>query len=347
MILFWLGMVFLLFIAMTFVVWPLLRNNPYSKKNIIISGLLILLITVSSIGIYFKIGSSRGVYEYQIAQRNKHAIDDEIQKMGSVEQIIAKLEQQVAVRDDSRGWLLLGRLYLKTQKFSKAEHAFGRALEQDRDNDEARVGVAEASYWSSNQHLNSQAKFLLQQVLKQDPNNLNALNLLALDAFQNGDYASAIQNWEKMLAQLPVESNEYKVLLSQIAQAHQQTHAGNNASQIIIPVVVKMTDAVRNQVNFADAVFIYAIAKNGPPMPLAVIRKTVQDLPISAQLDESMAMMPNKTLATADTVKVIARISKSGQAMPQPGDFIGENDNVHIQQSIEPVEIIINTEFKK
>ena len=73
-----------------------------------------------------------------------------------------------------------------------------------------------------------------------------------------------------------------------------------------------------------DTVFIFARAAEGPRMPLAILKRTVADLPITFTLDDSMAMSPQMKLSNFPMVVVGARISKSGNAMPQPGDLQGQ-----------------------
>jgi len=77
-----------------------------------------------------------------------------------------------------------------------------------------------------------------------------------------------------------------------------------------------------------DTVFVYAQALSGPKMPLAIVRKQVSDLPLSVSLNDTMAMMPTMKLSNFSQVKLLARISKSGNAMSQPGDLIGSIDQV-------------------
>jgi len=103
-----------------------------------------------------------------------------------------------------------------------------------------------------------------------------------------------------------------------------QTTNQPQASAAAIDVQVSLAPELAQRASPGTTVFVYAKAAAGPPMPLAVQRITVADLPASLRLDDSMAMMPAMKLSSFPQVIVGARISPSGQAMPQPGDLEGE-----------------------
>jgi cytochrome c-type biogenesis protein CcmH len=91
-----------------------------------------------------------------------------------------------------------------------------------------------------------------------------------------------------------------------------------------------------------DTLFVFARETNGPPMPVAIVRATKKDLPFNFRLDDSVSMMPSRKLSDVGTVVIVARLSKSGQAMPQSGDLEGMSQPVN--PGAEGVAIVIDRE---
>jgi cytochrome c-type biogenesis protein CcmH len=92
----------------------------------------------------------------------------------------------------------------------------------------------------------------------------------------------------------------------------------------------------------ADTVFIFVRPADGPRMPLAVIRKQVRELPAAFSLDDTMAMSTGMKLSAHPRLIVGARISKSGNAVPQPGDLEGLSAPVKVGDA--GVTVVISTE---
>ena len=85
---------------------------------------------------------------------------------------------------------------------------------------------------------------------------------------------------------------------------------------------VSLSAAARAAVRGEDTVFIYATAAEGGRMPVAILKTTVAELPMRFQLSDSLAMSPQFKLSDQAQVMVKARVSRSGTAMPQSGDWL-------------------------
>jgi cytochrome c-type biogenesis protein CcmH len=87
---------------------------------------------------------------------------------------------------------------------------------------------------------------------------------------------------------------------------------------------VTLSPALLAQTSPQDTVFIFARPANGGRMPLAAQRIQVKDLPYRFMLDDSKSMSSGMPLSSSPQVVLGARISKSGDAIPQPGDLSGQ-----------------------
>lgn len=91
-----------------------------------------------------------------------------------------------------------------------------------------------------------------------------------------------------------------------------------------------------------DTLFVFARETSGPPMPVAIVRATKKDLPFTFRLDDATSMMPSRKLSDVDTVVIVARLSKSGKAMPESGDLEGMSQPV--KPGTEGITIVIDRE---
>ena len=130
--------------------------------------------------------------------------------------------------------------------------------------------------------------------------------------------------WRKAVAQLDPSSDAAQALNGGIARAQvalSNTGSSDPSDTQGPTLTLKVSLAKGVKVSSSDTVFIYARAWQGPPMPLAVKKLTVADLPAKVVLDSSMSMMQGMDLGSFPQVEVLARISSSGSATPQPGDW--------------------------
>jgi cytochrome c-type biogenesis protein CcmH len=93
------------------------------------------------------------------------------------------------------------------------------------------------------------------------------------------------------------------------------------AAPVEVSGTVSLDSRFASRVQKDATLFIYAKSVDSPGPPLAVLRTTANAWPVSFRLDDSMSMIPSRRLSQFDKVVIEARISRSGQAAPAPGDL--------------------------
>ena len=126
------------------------------------------------------------------------------------------------------------------------------------------------------------------------------------------------------------------------AQAEPAASVNPIGQSLAISGKVSIAPSLAGKGSATDTLFVFARETNGPPMPVAIMRATKKDLPFTFRLDDSNSMMPSRTLSDVAMVVIVARLSKSGQAMPQSGDLEGMSQPV--KPGTDGVTIVIDRE---
>jgi len=203
---------------------------------------------------------------------------------------------------------------------------------------------------------------LIQQALKIDPRNVKALMLAGTVAFNRKNFARAAKDWEQARANLPADTDPEMTqqLMAAIAEAQSQLGGGQETVSAsaepaapaqptgqtgqsrAISGTVTVAPSLAGKGSSTDTLFVFAREVSGPPMPVAIVRATKKDLPFTFQLDDSTSPMPSRKLSGAGTVVIVARLSKSGQAMPQSGDLEGTSQPV--KSGVDGITVVIDRE---
>ena len=298
--------------------------------------LMALVIPVAAFSVYLFVGTPMALDPALMAQANG---DEQMtpQKLEAMaEQLAQRLEKEP---NNAEGWVMLGRIQRALARYDQADAALQKALALER-NDDIVVERAEVLAQKNNGSFKGEPWAIINGVLKADPQNGNALLLAGSAAFSEGRFKDALSYWEKVRGLLPASSPDLPALAEAIDKAREQlglpaqaplSTANAPASAGVVNSTSNGTERLTgrvtlgpelaSQVSPKDTVFIYANAAEGPRMPLAIIRTTVDKLPYDFVLDDSLAMNPQMKLSQVKSVMVRARISKTGNAMPQAGDF--------------------------
>ena len=252
----------------------------------------------------------------------------------SMEEMTQRLERAVAAQPDSaEGLYFLGRTYMAQDRPADAAKMFERAANLAGRQPELLGQWAQAQYFADGKKWSEQIQKLTDEALKADPKEVTSLGLLGIAAFEGERYQEAIDYWNRLLAQLPPDDNSRAALQGGIERAAERLKAsGGQVAQAAAPksalltVSVDLASELKSKVQPGDSVFIFARATSGPPAPLAAKRLTVADLPVTVELGDADAMMPQLKLSNFPEVQLVARISRAGQ--PTAGEWIGRSGPV-------------------
>jgi len=312
---------------------PQAERNPLRALALVLA----VLVPLASVGLYWKLGNQ----DVFLAQDGREGIGP-VLTGAALQELEDKLAKKPA---NPQGWLLLARSYVELERFADAAKAYDKLTQLVPNEAQLWADYADALAMTQGQSLRGEPTMLLDKALAADPNHPKALALAGSAAMERGDYPAAIKYWESLLQEMPDKNSEdakavaggieqARVFLAQIKSGKaprtvQNAGAGDQAPRRSptagaerITGTVTLSDAIRSKADPNDTVFVLARAASGPPMPLAVMRKQVKDLPLRFTLDDSMAVMQAK-LSDVGQVVVIARVSKSGNAMPAAGDLQG------------------------
>lgn len=284
----------------------------------------VVLLPLLGLGLYLHWGAS-----------DKLALAREFaQPPHSMEEMTARLEKAVKAQPDSaEGWYFLGRTYMTQERFTDAAAAFERAATLSGRQAEVLGQWAQALYFANGKKMAGQPQTVADEALKQDPHEVTTLGLLGIAAFEDKRYADAAGYWQRLVEVLPADDPSREAIQSGIERARQrlaergeslpEAPAAPASNGLQLKVEVSLSDAVKGQVKPDDSVFVFARAVNGPPMPLAVKRLKVADLPRAVTLSDADAMMPQLKLSAFPNVELVARVSRAGNAIS--GEWIGRS----------------------
>jgi len=320
-------------LVLAFVLRPLWRDKPLPAMALFATLLL------ATAGLYWTVGTPAALDP--VAPRAPASIDE----------AIAQLESDLQ-RDPRQvdGWRLLGRAYRERQP-AKARDAYARAAALAPDNDDIQVEYAEARALADPQHrFDDEALASLQLVLRRSPQHQRARWFLGIAQRQADKPAEAARTWEPLLGM--VDANTAATLRPQIdaaraaaglpplPAAETNTKTAVAANAITVKVSLDPDFASRVRLRGDSSIFVIARMPDGPPMPVAVEKHSLQDLPLTVTLDDADGPMPTQKLSALREVEVVARLSASGNAMRQDGDLESRPVRVTLPAK-QPVELVI------
>ena len=204
-----------------------------------------------------------------------------------------------------------------------------------------------------------QAKQALLQILDLEPNNTNAMGVLAIAASELGDKLLALENWQRLVAFIPDTDPNFAAVNQRILQLQSELDQDNqqlaqnqpnltadNLSSTRVSVTINISDELQAKLPENGFLFVFAQESSGQmKMPAAVVKMPLGEFPVMVELSNNNAMTPNYTLSQLQQAKLVARGSVDGNGTQSAGDFQGDLIATLIANEMTQVAITIDKEL--
>ena len=319
--------------------------------------LILIFVPAFSIFMYQSLGSPEGLkmipgqHVETAAEVNHNAAMTSIK-----DRLIALVEKLKKEPKNVTAWMEMGQIMMRIDRYKEAVMAYNKVLTlsdfEGTKKADVLVALADAVAMEQGGKLDGEADDLIAEALKLDANHTSALWLAGMSAERKNNHELALSYWNKLYLMLS-DTDVAKATLATLIQDARNAMSGiakapaKSMVAVTSPASLKLkvtiTDELKAKINGNELLFIYAKAMAGPPMPLAALKLKASDLPVEVTLDDNMAMMPQMKLSSFPTVKVGARVSKSGQPISQVGDFQGEVQNVVVKGNHQTINVVISS----
>ncbi|MAD17219.1 MAG: c-type cytochrome biogenesis protein CcmI [Alteromonadaceae bacterium] len=356
-------------------------QNATSARGVLLIGGLLSVVGVAVL--YFQVNNVSALNNWQDAKVQLPELAERIVTQGDASVTEEDLQQfalglrtkLTSSEDDAIGWTLLGRVYVATNRVESAMDAFERALEIEPDNLETLASYSQVLLMVNQESYLAQAKVYLNRILELDPQNTGALGMLAMAATQQGDTELAIETWQRLKTFVPKEAPIYQSIEAQIAQLEgnasiatdslaeqgplkdvepsadlkpsaDQAQSESDDAPVLVSVTVTLDNSLAGKIPQNGFLFVYAQDASGASrMPAAVVKMPMGELPITVELSDANSVMPTLTLSQLSNVRLVAKISESGNVMKTSGDLQGTLEITLNKSKNEQYTILINEEL--
>jgi cytochrome c-type biogenesis protein CcmH len=308
--------------------------------------LLLLLIVVGTVLGYNKLGATADEQILELMTQGADLAEGSAAEQSWRQSLNAAILRRVKQRPDNiYYWAMLAQGALAEGDVLAASQHFAAAIEVTPDDGFLLAQYAESLYLVAGNRFTEPVVNAMDRAFAVDSNNPTILGLKGIQSFENRQLQLAITYWQGAILGLDASSVTAKALQLGIDRANSllgQLPAVVDGPAVAITVQLSLAPGIA----FApeQMVFVAAVRASGSPMPLAAQKLRAADLPVVVTLSDSQALMAGQGLSSVDRVKLIARLSSTGSATPQSGDWEAASEVLELSQISNPVSLQINSQ---
>mgnify|MGYP000008766155 FL=1 len=324
-------------------------NDSKSSLPLMLAALISLSVGIT---VYFYSNQIQQIQQWQVAEQQTSELGkrmlkgDESLNLQDLQHFALGLRTKLReTPEDATGWMLLGRVSGAMNRVDSAIQAFEKSLKYAPDNVGTLSSYAQALLMTGQEQQVLHAKKVLLHILGLEPDNTNAMGVLAIVATELGDKALALSNWQRLIAFIPETDPNYGAVQQRISQlsielGRTEKLPIENAATTRVAVTVNIAKELQSKLPEKGVLFVFAQESTGKVrMPAAVVKMSLREFPVVVELSNDNAMMANYTLSQLQQAKLVARISLDENVAESSGELQGEmvvtlEQNQTIQQTI-------------
>jgi cytochrome c-type biogenesis protein CcmH len=300
------------------------------RKIKVLLPILILLVPCFCFAVYHSIGASADQKIIEIIQQASESSNKmQVEKLQT--ELYVAVEKRAQQRPDNiYYWILLAKRAIQQNDLAGAKYNYAQAIKLSPDDGYLLGQYAEILFMLANSQFTDEVLLALDKAFVIDSSNPTVLGLKGIQSFEAQQWQLAITYWQEAQRQMDQTSATANALKAGIARA--QKRLGIQPDQAAVSPQVEIAVSIDKSIAFnsEQSVFVALVATSGAPMPLAARKLRAGDLPITITLSNADAVMNGYNLSSASEVKAVARLSQSGSATPQVGDWEDSMDSIDL-----------------
>lgn len=308
------------------------QSAAQGREGLWILPLLLVVITLATLWIYSSLGASKDEQITRLLKEQGQSMTPG-QAVNWNPQLIGMIGERVKQRPDNLYyWTILAQEAVSRGDMASGANYFAESVRISPRDGYLLAQYAQALFFADGNKFTQRVVTAVDNAFAVDSSNQTVLGLKGIEAFENRDYKLAISYWQAAAQQLDPASSDWQALQNGIQKARQLL--GDSADPLL-----SVSLSIDSGVEFSpqQLVFVAVVQADGPPMPIVARKLTASQLPLQIQLSDDDALMEGRTLTGAGSVRVVARLSKSGSATPQVGDWEAISETLDIRSETQPV----------
>jgi len=281
----------------------------------------LLLLPIFCLASYHYLGAAADEKILKMLEVNTQLSVDDPQAQFKQQELFSAIEKRAAQRPDNiYYWILLAKRAVQQNDLSSAQYHYAQAIKASPEDSYLLAQYAEITFMLADSQFTDEVNKAIDKAFAIDSSNPTVLGLKGIQAFETEQWQLAITYWREASRQMDQGSPTATALKAGIARA--QKRLGIEPEQQLSPQVeisVSIDKAIQFDPN--QTVFVALVAVSGAPMPLAAKKLRAGDLPTTITLSNTDAVVEGYNLSSVNKVKAVARLSQSGSATPQTGDW--------------------------